>query len=51
MLDINKHTQHTVEAAEMFFLRRTMRVSWTEKKTNNEILRITNCNGNMIINN
>jgi len=33
----------------MWFLRRIMRVSWTEKKSNKEILRTANCNRNMII--
>ena len=49
MLDINTRTQHNGEATEVLFLRRMMRVSWTEKKNNDEVLGIANGYGNMII--
>ena len=36
---INKQTKSMLEAAEMWFLRRMMRISWKARKTNEEVLR------------
>ena len=35
---MTKQTLTSIEAMEMWFLRRMLRVSWTEKRTNSEIL-------------
>jgi len=35
---LNKDTERRIEAAEMWFIRRIMRVSWTERKTNIEVM-------------
>ena len=35
---MTKQTSTSIEAMEMWFLRRMLRVSWTEKRTNSEIL-------------
>ena len=37
---LTKDTQHRLEAAEIWFIRRIMKVSWTEKKTNEEVMRM-----------
>ncbi|GFN78527.1 endonuclease-reverse transcriptase [Plakobranchus ocellatus] len=35
---ISKQTQRQLEATEMWFLRRMLRISWTAKKTNDTVL-------------
>ena len=35
---LTKDTQRRLEAVEIWFIRRIMRVSWTEKKTNEEVM-------------
>jgi len=37
--NINKKVQRELEAAEMWFIRRMLRISWTARKTNEEVLR------------
>ena len=46
---LNKHTQHIIEATEMWSLRNITIVYWTEKKITEHILRTTNCKRKMII--
>merc|ERR1712030_99794 len=36
---LNKQLEKSIEATEMWFLRRMMRIQWTEKRTNEDILR------------
>ena len=36
---INKETQRKLEAVEMWFLRRMLRISWKEKKSNEDVLK------------
>ena len=38
-LTINVMYTKKIEAAEMWFIRRMLRISWTEKKTNVNVLR------------
>ena len=40
--NINKEAERKIEAAEMFFWRRLLKVSWTERKTNERILQMMN---------
>ena len=37
---ISRVMQQKLEAAEMWFLRRMLMIAWTEKKTNEEVLRM-----------
>ena len=39
---INKVMERKLEAAEMWFIRRMLRVSWTDKKTNEAVLKEAN---------
>ena len=39
---INNTLKKKLEAVEMWFIRRTLRVSWKEKKTNDEVLAMAN---------
>ena len=36
---VTSDIEKTIEAAEMLFIRRLLRISWTEKKTNVNVLR------------
>ena len=45
---LNKETERKLEAAEMWFLRRMMRISWTEKKSNESVLREANLERSLI---
>ena len=36
---LKKDTERRLEAAEMWFIRRILRVSWTERKTNIEVMK------------
>ena len=38
---LDKDIERRIEAAEMWFLRRILRISWTEKVKNGEVLRST----------
>ena len=38
MLDIDKRPRKILEAAEMRHIRRIMRISWSEKKSNEEVI-------------
>ena len=38
MLNIDKRPERRLKAAEMWFIRRRMRISWTEKKSNEEVM-------------
>ena len=38
---LNKDTEKRLEAAEMWFLRRIMKISWTERKSNTEVIEMT----------
>jgi hypothetical protein len=37
---VSKEMQNKIEAAEMWFLRRMLRISWIKKKTNDEVLKL-----------
>jgi len=37
--NIKKKVHRELEAAEMWFIRRMLRISWTARKTNEEVLR------------
>ena len=39
---ISRVMQQKLEATEMWFLRRMLKIAWTEKKTNEEVLRMAN---------
>ena len=39
---MNADTKRKIEAAEMWFIRRMLRVSWTERKTNEDVLKEAN---------
>ena len=39
---VNKQARKSLEATEMWFYRRMMRISWTEKRTNEDILKEAN---------
>ncbi|GFO24378.1 UDP-glucuronosyltransferase 2a1-like [Plakobranchus ocellatus] len=39
---INKEIENKLEAVEMWFIRRMMRISWTEKKSNELVMKETN---------
>ena len=39
---ITNSTRKRLEAAEIWFLRRILKISWTEKKSNQEVLEMTN---------
>ena len=45
---LNKETTRKLEAVEMWFLRRIMRISWTEKRTNDSILKEANIERSLI---
>ena len=47
---MTKQTLTSIEAMEMWFLRRMLRVSWTEKRTNLEILNTANSTRKLISN-
>ena len=36
---LTKYLERRLEAAEMWYIRRIMRISWTEKKSNGEVMR------------
>ena len=36
-MDVTKDLERRLEAAEMWYIRRIMRISWTEKKSNKEV--------------
>ena len=38
---LNKDTERRLEAAELWFLRRMMRIAWTERKSNTEVMEMT----------
>ena len=40
---INKQMKQKIEAVEMWFLRRMLRISWVERVTNEEVLRRAGC--------
>ena len=42
---LNKDTEKGLEAVEMWFLRRMMRISWTERKTNEEVMKQASYSG------
>ena len=45
---LNKGTERRLEAAEMWFLRRILKISWKERKTNKEILTMADCKRTLI---
>ena len=45
---INKEIEKKLEAAEMWFIRRMMRISWTEKRSNESILKEINTERSLI---
>ena len=45
---ISKIMQKRLEAAEMWFLRRMMKISWTERKTNEQVLNMMNTRRNLM---
>ena len=45
---INKVMERKLEAAEMWFIRRMMRISWTDKKTNESVLKEANLERSLI---
>ncbi|GFS22483.1 retrovirus-related Pol polyprotein [Elysia marginata] len=45
---ISKEMEKCLLAVEMWFLRRNFRISWTEKKTNEEVLRLTDTDRSLL---
>ena len=45
---ISKIMQKRLEAAEMWFLRRMMKISWTERKTNEQVLHMMSTRRNLM---
>ena len=48
MRELDKGTERILEAAEMWFLRRILKISWKERKTNKEILTMAGCKRTLI---
>ena len=45
---MTKETERRLEAAEMWYIRRILRISWTEKKTNEEVLEMAECTRSLL---
>ena len=43
-----KDLERRLEAAEMWFIRRIMRISWTEKKSNDEVMEMAGCKRSLL---
>ena len=47
---INKQQERAIEATEMWFIRRMLRIPWTARKTNEEVLVEANCKRQLMTN-